>query len=381
MRATKLFKIFDISIQLHFSWYFVFLLLTWSLATAYFPLKLPDYSTTMYWIMGGLAALFLFLSVLLQELSHSLVAKARNIKVESITLFFFGGVAGITKEDMKPSSEFLMAIAGPLFSLFLSGLFFLIYKFNGNAITSAITFYLFQLNLILAIFNMVPGFPLDGGRAFRAILYAWLKDLKKATRIAAGAGKIFASFLIFLGIFGLISGVGGNGIWLILLGGFLFLIANASNEQVILRETLSKIPITKLMQTRKPLDSELTFSKFLKKYKNSEHDIFLVTGKRFSGILDMKRINNLPKKLQDITRLRQLSLPLSQIKALDKKDTAYDAFKKFSEQGLNILPLLDKKKIIGVVYRNSIINRLMAELKFTENHSSKVLRKMHRRHR
>ncbi len=144
VKTLKIMKIFGIDVRLHYSWWFIFLLLTWSLATTYFPEFYKDASTLTYWLMGLSAAVLLFLSVLLHELSHSLVARARNIKVESITLFFFGGVAGITKEDMKPSSEFLMAIAGPLFSLVLGIIFLLINLSNGNGIISAITQYLYQ---------------------------------------------------------------------------------------------------------------------------------------------------------------------------------------------------------------------------------------------
>ena len=192
--SMKIFRVFGIDIKLHFTWWFVFALIAWSLSSAFFPHYFPDQTQTMYWSMGITASLLLFVSVLLHELSHSLVARAKNIKVESITLFFFGGVAGITKEDMKPSSEFLMAIAGPLFSLVLAGIFFVIWKINGNVFWTAITYYLWQLNLILALFNLVPAFPLDGGRAFRAILRAYFKDLKKATRIAVIGGKLFAGF-------------------------------------------------------------------------------------------------------------------------------------------------------------------------------------------
>ena len=229
--AHTLFRIFGIDIRLHFSWWFIFILLTWSLSTSFFPQFFPGQTQMMYWTMGILSSLLLFISVLLHELSHSLVAMAKNIKVESITLFFFGGVAGIEKEDMEPSAEFMMAIAGPLFSLLLAGIFYFINTHNGNILLSAITSYLYQLNFVLAVFNLVPGFPLDGGRAFRAILFAYYKDLKKATRIAAAGGKVVAGLLIVLGLFGMVTGTGG-GLWFILLGVFLYFLAGMSYEQI-----------------------------------------------------------------------------------------------------------------------------------------------------
>ncbi len=369
MRSHKIFRIFDIDVKLHYSWWFIFALLAWSLATHYFPQQLPNLPLSTHWAVGIVAALFLFISVLLHELSHSLVAKAKNIKVESITLFFFGGVAGITKEDMKPFSEFIMAIAGPLFSLILAGLFYLLHTNAQNPIITVTALYLAQLNLILAIFNLVPGFPLDGGRAFRAILYAYYKDLKKATKIAATVGKLFAGFLIIVGIFGLTSGYGANGVWLVLLGGFLYLIANVSYEQVVIKETLSSIKISHLMKRNFPaLNPESTFTDFLKKYKNAEKTTFLVRNDKFTGILDLRKLTRLPPKLHAVTKIKQLSLPLSQIKTLDSKQNAYQAFKTFAEQDLELLPITEKRKFVAIIERNSLLNRLMSELKFGQNH-------------
>ncbi|MFH1828666.1 MAG: site-2 protease family protein [Nanoarchaeota archaeon] len=361
--TTKIFRIFGIDIQLHFSWWLVFILLTWSLSSAFFPYYFPGYSTNIYWMMGGVAALLLFVSVLLHELSHSLVAKARKIKVESITLFFFGGVAGINKEDMKPSSEFMMAIAGPIFSLLLAGIFFLIYKLNGNFFWTAITFYLFQLNLILALFNLVPGFPLDGGRALRAILYAYFKDLKKATRIAASGGRFFAIFLIVMGIFSLFNGSGG--IWFIFLGGFLYFIAGVSYQQVVLRDTLSKFSVDEIMEKKYlALNPEMTLHDLLKKYANKEEDVFFVKDKTFSGILDLKKLGKITSQMQKMITLKQLAVPLSKVRNIKKKDTAYTAFKSFAEQGLDLIPVMENSRLVGFLRRRVLMHRLILALKY-----------------
>jgi Zn-dependent protease len=363
-KTLKLFKIFGITIQLHYSWFIILLILTWSLATAFFPHYFIGYSTSMYWFMGFVSAILLFVSVLLHELSHSLVAKWRNIEVSSITLFFFGGVAGIKKEQMKPSSEFLMAIAGPIFSFVLAAIFFAINKSNINGIVSAITFYLYQLNFILAIFNLIPGFPLDGGRAFRAILYAYYKDLKKATRIASRIGKLFAIFLIIIGFVSFFNGL--NGLWFILLGGFLYFIAGLSYDQVVLKDVLEDIIVKDIMIKKyKKVDPNLTFEKFIKKYAKYDEDVFVIQNKKFTGILDLKRVQPMPKEMQKRILLKQITMPLEQIRHLRIENTAYTAFKKFSEENLDILPVLNnKKKLIGIVTRRSINNRLIIEAKF-----------------
>jgi Zn-dependent protease/predicted transcriptional regulator len=362
--SMKIFRVFGIDIKLHFTWWFVFALIAWSLSASFFPHYYPDLSQKMYWSMGIVASLLLFVSVLLHELSHSLVAKAKRIKVESITLFFFGGVAGITKEDMKPSSEFLMAIAGPMFSLLLAGLFFIVWKINGNVFWTAITYYLWQLNLILAVFNMVPAFPLDGGRAFRAILHAYFKDLKKATRIAVVGGKIFAGLLFFLGVMGLISGI-GTGLWFIFLGGFLYFIAGTSYNQVLIKETLSAVKVKELMNKKtKVVDPNMAFSDFVKKYENSEDDVFVVRDKNFSGILNLEKIEKMPVIMQQRVKLKQIAMPFHQLRTLKKDDNSYTAFRKISEQGVELLPVMTKNKLSGLLTRKKLMHRLVWELKF-----------------
>lgn len=363
-RGDKIIRIFGIDLKLHFSWWFIFLFITWNLATSFFPKVSPELSTTVYWLMGLVAAFLLFVSVVLHELSHSLVAKAKKIKVESITLFFFGGVASISDEDLQPSSEFLMAIAGPLFSLLLAGIFYGIHLFNGNLVLTAITFYLYQLNLVIAFFNLVPGFPLDGGRAFRALLHAYYKDLPKATRIAARGGKLFAAILIFTGIMGLLSGL-GEGFWPILLGIFLYFIAGMSYEQVLVREVLRPIDLTSVLSTKfTVLNPKMKFSDFLQQCSFSDQSTFWVKNAGFAGILDIRLLEKIPEKMRDIVTLEQLALPLSKIATLKKSDNAYTAFTRFSEQQLDLLPVEDKGKAIGIVTRARIMHLLTLGLKY-----------------
>lgn len=360
-RVTKIANIFGIKIQLHFSWWFIFFLLTWALATGFFPQFFPGLTTLNYWLMSGVAAILLFISVLLHELSHALVARAKKIKVESITLFFFGGVAGITKEDIKPSVELQMALAGPIFSLFLSLVFFLIFKLNGHAFWTPITFYLYQLNFILALFNLVPGFPLDGGRALRAILYWYYKDLKKATRIASRGGKFFAAVLVGLGLLAMITGA-GNGLWFILIGIFLYFIAGVSYQQVVIKQALTDVPLKTLIKKKfTSLNPNMRFSDFVKKYKNKEEEYFVVKGQGYLGLFNLKQLGPIPKTV----RLKQLATPITKIKTLKKEDSAYQAFKKLAQQKLEVLPVMDKNKLIGLVTRDSLRRRLIWEMNYS----------------
>jgi Zn-dependent protease/predicted transcriptional regulator len=362
--SWKIGRIFGIDIKLHLTWWFVFVLIIWSLSSSFFPQFFPGYGVKTYVIMGVFATILLFLSVLLHELSHSLVAKSRNIKVESITLFFFGGVAGIADEDIPPASEFLMAMAGPLFSLILAGIFFLLMTFTQNIFLVAISFYLYQLNFVLALFNLIPGFPLDGGRALRALLNWHYRDLRKATQIAVFGGKIFAGILVFFGILQLWAQT-STGLWLLFLGGFLYVIANASYEQVIFKEVLSKITVRELMTKKiNTLSPKMKFSEFTQKYSNSEQEVFIVKDKGFSGILDSRRIQKTSREAQERMTLQQLALPLSVVRGLQEKDNTYQAFKRFAEENLEILPVLKKEKVVGYLTRKVLTHRLIWSLKY-----------------
>lgn len=365
MRSSRsLFRLFGIDIRIHFTWWFVVILLSWSLATAYFPLLYPEMTPKQYWIMGVIASLLLFVSVLLHELSHSLVAKWKKIPVENITLFFFGGVAGITKEDIPPKTEFVMAIAGPLFSLLLSGVFYSFTQFSISQEVLAIALYLSQLNLVLAVFNMVPGFPLDGGRAFRALLYYHYKDLRKATKIAVTAGRIFAVILIVWGIVSVFNG--GNGLWFVLLGLFLYFIAGLSYDQVVLREALYTVPVQEVLRKRiVTLDADMTLADFFHRHKGSEEMIFIVRGKEFFGLLDIRLLGRLQRGMSLLYSLKQVSLPLSRIKVLKRDDTAYTALQLLNEQQLEGLPVVEKDRILGVVLKSKVLNTLFWRLHFS----------------
>lgn len=371
LRTQKIFRIFGIDIRIHFSWWFIFILLAWSLSTGLFPQSLPGMTASTYWIMGVLSALLLFISVLLHELSHSLIAKIKKIKVESITLFFFGGVAGIESDDMAPGAEFMMAIAGPLFSLLLAALFYILHLQTGNSIILAMTQYLYQINFILAIFNLVPGFPLDGGRAFRALLYAYYHDLKKATQIAAAGGKVVAGLLVALGLLGFITGA-GNGLWFILLGGFLYFLAGMSYEQVVIKEALSQVLVKDIMRTKFPIvDPNTKVEQLFQKYSSGEEDVLVVKGKKFTGLLEFKTLGNISPDVS----LQQISRPLGQLKCLHFQDTAYTAFRQLAEQNIDMLPVLAQGKICGVVTKNAVLHRLIWELR--SSHLAKRLAHKH----
>ncbi len=343
----KIGRIFGIDIRLHVTWWFIFVLLTWSLASGFFPQYFAGLSSMTYWLMGGIAAVLLFVSVLLHELSHSLVAKLWNIPVEGITLFFFGGVASIPDEEMQPKTEFFMSLAGPLFSLLLSGIFFGIHSLMGG-FWQAILFYLYQINLMLAAFNLLPGFPLDGGRAFRAVLFGITNDLRKATKVATMVGKAIAGVLVLLGFTGIFRG--GSGFWLILIGGFLYLMANGSYEQLLVRQILQGIPVLQLLRRIPAVPGRWTFRQLRQKFQHKADDIFLVRGKKNRGILDLSEMEWVRGREEKL-RLEHLVRPC---KSVARTSSAYDAFRTLSKEDCHSVAVMDKRKYLGVVTQEAI---------------------------
>ncbi|MBT4446399.1 site-2 protease family protein [archaeon] len=367
----KIGRFFGIDLKLHFSWWLIALLLAWVLATNFFPTFYPELSTKQHWAVAIVSALLLFVSVILHELSHSFVARKKGIHVHSITLFFFGGVADIESENMKPMDEFLMAIAGPLFSFFLAGVFALIFQNTTNSLfINAISFYLFQLNLVLGIFNMVPGYPLDGGRAFRAILHWYYKDLRKATRIASYVGKFFALFLIFSGIVQVITGA-FSGIWLILIGFFLHFVAGLSYEQVIFYDVLSRWEVSKFQQKAKSsmmISGNINLKKFIQDNLANKHKLFIVKkGSSPDAIVDLTSLQSIRGADLEKFKISDIAIPLKKLGTLTPDQTAYTAFKKFLATKSHVLVVkktLDSPKIEGLVFKEQVMNALVRRLKF-----------------
>ena len=247
--AFKIGKIAGIEIGINYTWIFALVLFTWLFAESLMA-SVSGWARSTYWFAGVIIALGVFISVLLHELSHSLVAIRRGMKVTSIILFIFGGVSNIEKEPESAGTEFIMAAAGPASSLVLSAIFFGIYRLvpgASNVATplKAVFFYLFYTNLLLAIFNIIPGFPLDGGRVFRSIIWGATKSLHRATMIAGNVGRFFGWVLILLGIFFVfgytIGTIGGllNGIWSIFIGWFLASAADSAMREQSLQEHLA----------------------------------------------------------------------------------------------------------------------------------------------
>jgi Zn-dependent protease/predicted transcriptional regulator len=247
-----LFSLFGFKVKLDFSWLLLGLLITWTLAMGMFPFSYPHLGTSTYWWMGLAGAFGVLFSIIFHEFSHSLVARHYGLPIGGITLFIFGGVAEMEQEPANPKTEFLMAVAGPLASVFLAAVFYLIETLatasQWPTAVIGVTHYMAVINLVLAVFNLVPAFPLDGGRMLRALLWRWKRNLKSATRIASQVGSGFGVVLMVLGVLAFIQGNFIGGMWWLLIGAFLRAAASASYRQLLVRETLKGHPVSKFMQ-------------------------------------------------------------------------------------------------------------------------------------
>ncbi len=288
--------IMGIPIRVHFSWFIIFGLITWSLSTFYFPQAAPDLPAASYWVKGVLAALLLFASVGFHELAHSFVARKYKISIESITLFIFGGVAQMKGEPPHPKAEFRIAIAGPLSSLFLSALFFFL-SMNGTGGIKALFSYLAQINFIIAVFNLIPGFPMDGGRVLRSVIWKKKNNFFYATQKASSIGQKIAVFFIVFGLFSIFTRMPG-GLWLMLIGWFLYTAAQSSYQQSTLQETLSGVKVKDIMvKDIVTLSSSMTVDEAVNGYflRYGYGGFPVIHDRNFLGIITLKEVKGVPR--------------------------------------------------------------------------------------
>ena len=358
-------KLFGISLRLHYSWFFIFALITWALAANYFPSTQPSWSLSMK-IGAGLITSFLFFgSVLFHELMHSLVALREGIQIQSITLFILGGVSQMTGEPKTARDEFRMAIAGPVSSLVLGGIFLGIYFVlrSSTAVAAqfiaAISFYLGFINILLGAFNLIPGFPLDGGRVLRSLLWWRGKNLQSATKIASNVGRAFGFLFIFGGIWLIFSGYFFDGIWLALIGWFLESAAVGSYRQTLLQDMLKGHVASDVMsQDCMVVPPDITVEKLVNEnVLTSGRRCFPVTSDgRVEGLVTMYNIRSVPRDRWGTELVRDAMTPLNSIKSVEPNEDLNVVLQMMAQDDINQIPVIYQGKIVGVVGRDNIIN-------------------------
>ncbi len=365
-----------IPIHVHASWFAVFFFVTWSLATGYLPETLPGLSAPRYWGMGGFAALLLFLSVLLHELGHSYVALRYQIPISRITLFIFGGMAHMGKEPPSPRAEFLIAIAGPLVSLILGagclgGAMAMESLFAGSGIQGLVVLgsLLGMINVQLGLFNLIPGFPLDGGRVLRAGLWAWNKDFHRATSQAALVGIGFGVALGLIGaglMVGAWSGALGdslatNGGWLIFLGAFIFSAALKSRRQAALQTSLVSMTVRQVMVHRVvTLLPDISVQDAVDQYfvTHGFGGFPVCEEGQVLGVVTVRDVQALPTALWPWRRVREIMRPASPAFCIPPDWSVMQAMERMVQSGWDRLLVMENEEIVGLITRSSVAHFL-----------------------
>jgi Zn-dependent protease len=355
----RLGKIFGIEINIDYSWFIIFFLVTWSLAFGLFPFAFPQLGVTLNFILGVITSVLFFVSALIHEIAHSLMARASGVAINKITLFLFGGAAQLTDEPPSAGAEFKMAIVGPLSSLALAIIFGLL-AFGANfqniglpfvAVTSTLA----VINFWLGIFNLLPGYPLDGGRVLRAIIWHYNKNLERATRYASYAGDLLAAILVVIGVYELIVGGFVGGLWLILIGFFLFQAAESSYRQVKVREELEEAEVKDLMSDQAiQVSPAMSVEELVNNYfwRSKSRSLPVVEGEEMLGIVKLEDVEKHPQRnWQD---LKVQDVMVREVQEVSPSEKASAAFRKINHSGEDRLPVVKEKRFLGFISLNDI---------------------------
>ncbi len=366
--SWKITKIIGIDIYIDSSWFVIFILFTWALATSYFPQQYADWQALQYWLIGIFTSFSMFASVLVHELAHSLVAKLQGEEVRRITLFILGGVAQITEEPKKPWKELTMALVGPSASVVLAvGFFILSFFLSGVSEPLKASFlYLAIINFVLAVFNLLPGFPMDGGRVLRALIWQATGNLKMATRIASRVGQVVAFLLIFLGIFQILRGNLG-GFWLIFVGWFLHSAAVRGYQQVTVESALKGVQAKELMRedferiSGSTLVQELVDNYILHKRER----VFLVEDSGIlQGIVCLEDVKATSREKWSEMTVSEIMTPKEKLEAVSPEDDGNKILNSLTAKEIHQVPVVENGKVTGIICRSDILRyiQLRSEL-------------------
>lgn len=364
--SVKLGRILGIPVGLHLSWFLIFGLMTWSLALGYFPPEYPGLPTAGYWLLGAVTSLLLFGSVLVHELAHSIVALRHKVPVRGITLFIFGGVAQMGSEPPSAGAEFRIAIAGPLASLALAigfgGLWVLD---QGLPYLAAPSMWLMRINLILAVFNLIPGFPLDGGRVLRAAIWKFTGSFQQATRAATFTGQLAAFGFIGVGVFTILRGNFFNGLWLVFIGWFLQNAAAASFAQSNLQQSLRGVRVGQVMSRDCPLVpdsrplSQLVEQEIL---SGGRRCFFVADNGRLRGMLTLTDVARVPRSEWSKVTTGQIMVPWDKLQRVEPGAELLAALRTMDDANVNQLPVVEGDEMVGMLSRQQVLHYLRARV-------------------
>jgi Zn-dependent protease/CBS domain-containing protein len=353
-RKFTLFRLFGFAVNADTSWLFIVALVTWSLAGSLFPERYPGASTQVYWLMGAVGAAGLFLSVVFHELCHSLVARRFGIEMKGITLFIFGGVAEMSEEPPSPRAEFVVAGVGPASSLVLGLVAYLVHRLLGAnpGAVGPVLDYLAGINVLLAVFNLVPAFPLDGGRMLRAVLWGRSGNMARATRITGNIGAGFGMVLVIIGLGTFVAGAFVMGVWWVLIGMFLRGAAGEAYRQLVLRRALEGEPVSRFM-TEDPVtvDPEAYVRDLVEGYiYRTHHKLYPVVDRgELLGCVTLARVKEVPREKWDWVRVQEIMESCTPANTVAPDADAMVALTRMRRHQVSRLVVVDQGRLVGIL--------------------------------
>jgi Zn-dependent protease len=356
-KRINLFKLLGFQVRIDFSWIIIAVLIAWSLSTGLFPFRFEGLSTQTYWIMGIVGAIGLFLSIIVHEFSHSLVARKYGIPMKGITLFIFGGMAEMSDEPPSPKAEFMMAGVGPVSSILIAGIFYAIYSVGVSAgiprPVNGVIQYLAFINGLLAAFNLIPAFPLDGGRVLRSILWGIKGNLRWATRISSWIGSGFGVLLIVLGVLNFFGGNFIGGMWWFLIGMFLYSAAKMSYQQLLTRRALEGESVRRFMKTDPvTVTPDMTVDRLVEDYVYVfHHKMYPVISDsdKVDGCVTTRQIKEVPREEWGRKRVKDIAVPCSEDNTIAPDADAIKALSMMNRSGTSRLIVREGDRLAGVV--------------------------------
>jgi Zn-dependent protease/predicted transcriptional regulator len=359
-----LMRVGGIDIIIDYSWFIIFFLVVYTMAESYFPQAHQHYSTPQYWIMGAIVAVLFFISILIHEIAHSFVAMKHGIKVTSIRLLIFGGLAQVTSEPKTGRHEFLIALSGPAASMALGMLFLTIYSYyyvtDLKTPIAGISGWLAGANIILAVFNLIPGFPLDGGRILRAFLWDRWNDRERATKVVSQIGNSFALFLIIFGILQfLVTQSLISGLWLIFVGLFMKQSAAGSYQAVMMQRALDGVQVRQIMTENLITVDWLTsitelVENYIYKHQFANYPVF--NRDEFVGMVSLEGVKTISKELWGFKQVRDIMTPAELVPCLKPTDDATEALSRMVSEDIGRMPVVENGHLLGIVSRRDIMN-------------------------
>ena len=356
-KSINLFRLLGFQVRVDPSWIIIALLITWSLSVGFFPFQIEGLPARTYWIMGIVGAVGLFVSIVLHELSHSVVARKYGLQMKGITLFIFGGVAEMPDDPPSPKAEFMMAVAGPVSSLLIALVFYGIYAagagFGVPDPVNAVVIYLAIINGLLAVFNTIPAFPLDGGRMLRSVLWGIKGNIRWATRISSSIGSGFGAFLIVLGILSVIAGNVVGGVWWVLIGIFVYSAASMSYQQLVTRRALEGEVVRRFMNPEPvTVSPDMTLREVVDDYVYRYHHKMypVVSGDHgVSGCITTGRIKEVPREEWHLKPVGEIAVPCDRENTVRPDTDAIQALSLMNQTGNSRLMVMEGDELVGII--------------------------------